>query len=171
MEHTRTISDFPNYSIREDGKIYNNLTGREVLPSFNNSRILRVNILAPDGTRTNRSVALLVARTFLPRPTEPEDTPIHKDGNYANVHVDNLAWRPRWYAIMYHRQFRRPHRIRITEPIMNTDTREVFDGSLEAATHYGVLEKDVIMNVYAARVSVPVIWQNFELVRDLSGLS
>lgn len=171
MEHSRTIPGFPDYSIFDDGRVYNNLTGREVLTSPNNSNVLRVSLTAPDGSRTNRAVALLVARAFLPGPVEPEDTPIHKDGNHRNARADNLAWRPRWYAIMYHRQFGRDLPTRIHGTLLNKDTRETFSSSLEASVYYGVLEKDIISNVYGARAAVPVIWQSFVLLEDAPGLS
>lgn len=112
-----------------------------------------------------RSVAVLVAEAFLPEAADAFDTPIHLDGDKANCRVDNLLWRPYWFARKYHRQFY--ERISVNRGIEDVATGEWFHNSLEAAARYGLLDRDI---GYALGKGLPV-WptqQRFQLT-DLRG--
>ena len=142
------IDGFPAYDVNPLGEIRHARLDRLVLPIMNRSYSVYV-CLWRDGQHVKRSLASLVARMFLdPPPDEHFDTPINLDGDRFNCAVENLAWRPRWFSIQYHRQFREPPVARIEGPLRSRDTREVFFSSMEAATAHGLLEHEVVLSVY-----------------------
>jgi hypothetical protein len=96
-----------------------------------------------------RSLPRLVAEAFLPKPNSIFDTPVSINGDRTNCAVDNLMWRPRWYAILYNRQFRvGRYDNPIEAPVVALETEEVFPDSLSAACRYGLLEREVVLSVY-----------------------
>jgi hypothetical protein len=109
-----------------------------------------------------RSLPRLVATAFLPPPSEVFDTPINLDGDRTNCSVDNLMWRPRWYAIYYVSQFKDRYDNPIEAPVRALDTDEVFDNSLDAACRYGLLEREVVLSVLNKTPTWPT-YQMFEL--------
>lgn len=121
-------------------------------------------ILMVDRKQFRRAVGLLVALSFLDSPpSERFDTPINLDGDRMNNHVDNLAWRPRWFALKYHAQFKKEVSFGFDAPLHLIQTGEHFESVRDCAMKYGLLEKEIIM---AAHTKTPVFptWQEFELV-------
>jgi hypothetical protein len=117
-----------------------------------------------DNGHFSRGLARLVAKAFLPTPPKAFDTPINLDGDRYNCAVDNLMWRPRWFAIQYHRQFiEKPPYGRINRPLRAIDDSEVYSTSLDAAIAYGALERDLIRSVFDETYVWP-IHKQFELV-------
>lgn len=117
-----------------------------------------------------RSVALLVARAFLPDPNDgeevqhPFDTPINLDGDRTNNHRENLMWRPRWFAIAYHQQFKQ--RVpQILLPIRETRTGEIFETSRHAAVQHGLLEREIVLAVLNRTFVFPT-YQYFEVIEE-----
>jgi hypothetical protein len=111
-----------------------------------------------------RSVALLVARAFL-RPAEDArfDTPIHLDGDSRNNHVENLMWRPRWYAIRYQHQFTMaPQGFRV--PIVETHTGEEFPTSWDAAIKYGLIDRDIMLAV----INKTFVWPTYQFFKTIT---
>jgi hypothetical protein len=100
-----------------------------------------------DGIQFHRSVPLLVAKAFLDPESEPFDTPINLDGDRHNNRVENLVWRPRWFAIKYNRQFRYPYENPIHARIIDLKTRELSENSFECACRYGLLEQDLVLSI------------------------
>lgn len=101
-----------------------------------------------DGVQYHRSVPKLVARAFVERQYETFDTPINLNGDRMDCRQENLAWRPRWFAINYHKQFvvrydggRFPNRLR------NTLTGEISENTWECSIRYGLLERDLVLAV------------------------
>lgn len=146
IEHWRSIPLFPGYSVSDHGRIRADKSRRILSLSTNQFGVLQVGMMR-EGEQRHRSVPLLVARAFIPSPSEPFDTPINLDGDRYNNHVDNLAWRPRWFAIRYNQQFRYPADNPITMPIVDLKTREVSDNSFECAKRYGLLERDLVLSI------------------------
>lgn len=100
------LAEFPDYAISDEGDIANIKTGMPRRPSINQQGILKISLYR-EGRLVTRSVAVIVAQAFLPPPEHDHfDTPIHLDGERQNCRADNLMWRPRWFAIKYHKQFR-----------------------------------------------------------------
>jgi hypothetical protein len=100
-----------------------------------------------DGVQHHRSVPLLVAKAFIPQPSGPFDTPINRDGDRHNNHVENLIWRPRWFAIKYNHQFKYPYDQPIYQPIIDLKSGDVYADSLACAKENGLLEEDLVLSI------------------------
>ena len=98
------IPGHPGYKVRPNGEVIN-MFDRVLTPMTNLRGLLFVGLYY-HGVKHNRSVALLVANAFLEPHSNPQfDTPVHLDGDRTNCDVNNLMWRPRWFAVKWHRQF------------------------------------------------------------------
>jgi hypothetical protein len=146
----RDIEEFPGYRISETGNVASS-GGRPLRLSKNQYGVLYVGMMRElDGEReqVKRSIALLVAKTFLPEPDNDRfDTPIHLDGDRSNCRADNLMWRPRWFAVMFHKQFKNGRIDRFTLPIQEEHTGEILHNSREACIRYGLLGTDILHSV------------------------
>lgn len=164
-ETWRDIPDFPGYAVSHEGRVLNENRDHLMTPMVNQQGVVYVGMYA-GGRQHRRGVALLVANAFLPPPDDPEhfDTPINLDGDRFNNHVDNLAWRPRWFAIQYHQQLKRPVIYGFNGAIEVLETGEVFNHIRELSTKYGLLEKEAI---YAATNHTPIFptWHTLQLVQ------
>lgn len=158
MEKWKRIHDFPDYSVSSEGRVRNDGANRIMALTRNQQGIIQVG-LTRDRTLYKRSVPVLVAHAFLPRAIGPFDTPIHIDGDRSNCGVDNLMWRPRWFAVMYHQQFHRRYPNSIGRPIIDVKTKEVCDNSFDCAVRYGLLEKDVVLSIANNTVVWPTMQQ------------
>lgn len=156
-EHWQPIRLFPEYSVSDHGRIRADKSGRILALNENQYGVLQVGMMR-DGEQRHRSVPLLVAKAFLPEPGGPFDTPINLDGDRRNNHVDNLAWRPRWFAIRYNQQFRYPYDNPISSPISDLKTGEISYNSFECAKRYGLLERDVVLSI----VNRTYVWPTYQ---------
>lgn len=162
VEKWRPVYLFPGYSVSDHGRVRTDKTGRILALNLNQYGLVQVGLMR-DGVQYHRSVPLLVARAFLPRETGPFDTPINLDGDRNNNHVDNLVWRPRWFAIKYNQQFRQPYENPIFSRIIDTKTGEISENSIECAKRYGLLEQDLVLSILN-RTYVWPTYQEFGLV-------
>ena len=80
-----------NYYISEDGKCFNQKTGKFLQGQISNSGYLNYNLtLAPD-VKKRFYAHRLVAQMYIPNPdNKPEVN--HKDGNKLNNFIENLEW-------------------------------------------------------------------------------
>ena len=139
------IEDFPIYSISDFGRVRNELRGTLLKNCYVQYGMLVVSLYR-DGKQHRRSVATLVAGSFIPSPPREDFTTIiHKDGNRDNCHYTNLDWRPRHFAIRFHRE-------RMLSPFPNwrlpfrmLDTGEIFSTPSECAVKYGLLEGGIYL--------------------------
>lgn len=161
-EQWKPIREFPEYSVSNFGEIRSNKSGRIMSLSPNQFGVVQVGLMK-DGIQYHRSVPLLVAKEFLPIKPGPFDTPINLDGDRTNNHVDNLVWRPRWFAIKYNRQFRFPYPDRINTPIVDKKTGEVTNNSILCAVRYGLLEEEIVISILT-RTYVWPTYQEFRVV-------
>ena len=159
-----TIEWFPEYEVSNYGRVRTNKSGRILRQNVNQSGLLQVGLMH-EGVQKHRSVPLLVAKAFLPVPPGPFDTPINLDGDRSNNRVDNLAWRPRWFAIRYNQQFRYDYDNSILLPIVDLKSGEVSENSFECAKRYGLLEKDLVLSILN-RTYVWPTYQEFGIVED-----
>jgi hypothetical protein len=156
------IYEFPTYSISDHGRVRNDFTGRIMALTRNQSGVVYVGLVR-DGRQHKRSVAKMVANTFLPKNTlDHYTTPIHLDGDPSNCHYKNLMWRPRAFADAYHRQFNRWPLI--GRPIVDVDTGERFHDSMVACVKYGLLDRDVAQSVINGTEVRPT-YQTFALAQ------
>jgi hypothetical protein len=141
------IRSFPGYSVSDTGFVRNDETGRELTYLRNQSGVVHVG-LTKNKVQFKRSVALLVADAFLVPPMHRAfDTPIHLDGVKSNNNVENLLWRPRWFANKYALQF--GARLSPDMPVEELNTAQKFENTFDAAITYGLLERDIRVSVIA----------------------
>lgn len=158
----RSVEGFPGYSVNPLGQVIRNSTGRVLVPRYNQYGVPYVGLMR-DWRQWIRSLPRLVARAFLPTPSVIFDTPIQLDGDLSNCRIDNLMWRPRWYAVRYKNQFRERYDSPIEEPVRVINDRERFPNSLVAACRYGLLEREVVLSILNKIPTWPT-YQYFELV-------
>jgi NUMOD4 motif len=161
----KPIWEFDNYEVSNHGRIRSSMSGRLLALSQNQYGVTYVGLMHR-GTQYHRSVPLIVANAFVMNP-KPEafDTPINLDGNRSNNRVDNLAWRPRWFAVRYNQQFRHPYLYPIHLPIEDVRTGEVSPNSFECAKRYGLLESEIVLSI-ANHTYVWPTYQEFRVVID-----
>lgn len=144
------------------GQVKRDATERPLVPRYNQYGVPYVGLMR-NWQQCSRSLPRLVALAFLSSPSEIFDTPIQLDGDPANCRVDNLMWRPRWYAVHYKRQFEERYENPIDVPVRAIGYDERFSNSLEAACRYGLLEREVVLSILNRTPAWPT-YQNFELV-------
>lgn len=138
------LEEFPEYAVNNLGEVANMKTGLYRKPAINQQGILRVG-LYKDRVLCTRSIAVLVANAFLEPPrSETFNTPIHLDGDRRNCKAINLMWRPRWFAIKYHRQFYKDVFYKGERQIMDEDTGVVYENMKHLCTTLGVYDGDVV---------------------------
>lgn len=132
-----------NYSVSNMGQVRNDRTNRLMKQSPNQSGVYKIGLVRHSGEPpVTLGVAVLVARYFVEGETNEFDTPINLDGDRSNNQAINLAWRPRWFAINYHRQFKFSP-IMYKRPIVCLDENKVFESCRQAAVYYGLLEQQI----------------------------
>lgn len=156
-ENWKPIEYFSGYSVSDHGRIRTDKSDKILALNMNQYGVLQVGMMR-NGEQRHRSVPLLVAKAFIPEPGGPFDTPINLDGDRYNNHIDNLVWRPRWFAIRYNQQFRYPYENPISAPIVDLKTGVVDENSLECAKHYGLLEKDLVLSI----VNRTYVWPTYQ---------
>jgi hypothetical protein len=163
-EEWQHLREYPPYAVSDLGRVMNTDTEVIKIPMINQQGIPSV-LLIRERVQCRRAIAPLVASTFLPEPEAPHyDTPINLDGNRKNCAANNLAWRPRWFAIQYHAQFRRTRPpFDFTQPVRLVQTDEIFEDVREAAVKYGLLEKQIILAAMNNSQVFPS-WYTFEIV-------
>jgi hypothetical protein len=91
----------------------------------------------------SRNLGKLVARAFRDREEPHWNTVVYLDGNKTNCSAENLVWRPRWFAIRYHREKRYALAAGYF-PIRNLDTGEIFTNVREVSICFGSLESEIL---------------------------
>ena len=151
LEIWKPIEEFPDYAVSNFGRIQSSYVERELKYSLVQNGIPTVGLLDADHRQKRRSVAILVAEAFVEKPQTSYrvefDTPINLDGNRQNCRADNLVWRPRWFAVRFHKErvrnefapyWGKAHRILCVE------TDEIFRDPDHVAQVHGVLAEDVV---------------------------
>lgn len=154
------IEGFPKYSVNRLGQVRHDRLRRLVVP-YENQRGAVYVVLQRHGRNVARSLPLLVARAFVPNKKEAFDTVINLNGDRYNCTVDNLMWRPRWFAIQYNRQFKERYDWSVDTPVKDLATGEVFSTSIEAAIRYGLLDRDIVLSIVNRTYTWPT-YQQFD---------
>ena len=164
----KPLREFPGYSVHRTGKVRNDDTGCMMKTGLNQGGTPMVG-LTRDGVQYRRSLALLVAISFIPQLDGRFDTPIHLNGDTLDNHVDNLVWRPRWFAVKYKRQFLDeatlgPPRWRIRKDIWQADDHDkVWANSWDCARYNGLLELH-LCNSIVNKMPVFPTWERYQVV-------
>lgn len=162
METWSELLAFPGYSVSDLGRVRNDRTGHILRIIVNQLGIAYVG-LRKVTIDCKRAVAPLVAHAFLPQHQHLTfDTPIHLDGDRLNIAVENLMWRPRWFAVKYHRQFYLD-RMGIQQSVYSVETGEEFDTSWHAATTFGLIDRDLTIAISRDEYIWPT-YQKFRIV-------
>ena len=155
----RIIPEFPNYSVSDLGRVRNDEMGYIMTQLRNQHGVVHVG-LTRNLVQYRRSVALIVASAFVPKLNEHFDTPIHLDGDRFNSEVENLMWRPKWFAARYHQQFKNGER-GFKVPVLDTKTGERFKTSWEAALKYGLIDREILV----ATTNRTYVWPTYQVFR------
>jgi len=146
MEHWVPLLGYPGYSVSDLGRIRNDKRERVLTVVHTQTNRSFVGLIK-DGVQVKRSVSKLVADSFIPRPANPIfNTPIHFDGNLSNCRVDNMDWRPRWFAIKHAIQFRTEQE-EYPDPVREIRTGEIFENMWSAVFRYGLLYPDLFLSI------------------------
>lgn len=148
-ERWRTILEFPKYEISDRGNIFNTKNRRPMRISRTNFGHTKITLTDYDGFRYTRSVALLVAQSFVPPPNYLADHLILLDGDFGNVDANNLAWRSRAVAYHYTRQMKLPqpnHYYNLS--VRNVITGEEYNSIIEAGIAEGLIFDDIWQSTY-----------------------
>lgn len=137
------LDEFPDYAVSDIGEIFNIKTGMPRKLSINQYGIVKISLYKNGRELVTRSVALLVANAFVEGKTDIFDTPIHIDGDRLNCRADNMMWRPRWFAVQYHRQFDSEDFYKMNVRIVDEDTGQVYESVREACMDLGLYYNDV----------------------------
>lgn len=163
MEVWFDIPAFPPYSVSTYGRVRNDKTDRVLALMVNREGIVHVG-LRRDNKQHKRSVTVLVAKAFVSRPAnEHFDTPINLDGDRTNNHINNLTWRPRWFAVDYFRQFLPGAPRGFMCPVEDEKTGEQFETSFDAAIKYGLLDREILI----ATLNRTFVWPTYQMFRPL----
>lgn len=86
----KTIKDFPNYAVTENGDVYNTNTMKKLKPTKRNG-YLQIGLWNGNGKPKIFSIHRLVAMAYIPN---ENNLPCvnHKDENKENNNVNNLEW-------------------------------------------------------------------------------
>lgn len=164
MEDAKPIDGFPEYVITKDGTVYTLASGLKRKPSMTQEGALKITLYR-DGRAYTKSLSLLVANAWLYNDFDPDifDTPIHLDNDLQNNHVDNLAWRPRWFAVKYQRQYWneefRYSKVRVEELTSGT----AYESLLDVCQAFGYLYVDVLRSC-TRHESVFPTWREFRFL-------
>lgn len=160
-ERWAEISDFPGYVVSDHGRVINDRTGTPITPTRKSYGYYMVGLMR-DALQHKRSLPLLVARAFLPPPRNEEfNTPIHLNGDRANSHFLNLAWRPLWFSRKYMRQFDDNHNT-FQFPIEDIETGEVYKNSMHASVINGVLDTEIRISM----LNNTYVWPTGQIFRE-----
>lgn len=156
------LEEFPDYAVSNQGRVRNIQTDLLKIGSPNKQGIHSV-LLMKDKKQHRRAIAGLVAHIFIPRPYPHFDTPINLNGDRSDNRVENLAWRPRWFAIKYHKQFKPGYVPGFNRPIRDIKTRIEYLTSLHAASTFGLIDNEIVLATLNRTFVFPTN-QMFELV-------
>lgn len=163
MELWKPIPGF-DYSVSNRGRIRSEKTDRILSVNRNQYGVPQVGMMK-NGVQYHRSVPLLVVKAFVKQPSDAFDTPINLDGDRDNNRVENLMWRPRWFAVKYNRQFREPYEYPIKVRLMDIKTGEISENSFDCATRYGLLEEEIVLSILNNTYTWPT-FQEFRVIDD-----
>lgn len=157
------IEEFPDYAISNHGRVRSERTGRLLRINEGRGGHTSVGLMGLEPTNIRRSITRLVADHFMEPPPHPAfDTPIHLNGIVPDCHLYNLMWRPRWFAVKFHAQFRE-QKLLIPDSISDRTNGTIFDSPIHAAQTCGLLLDDIMDSLLNESDCWPT-GQVFELV-------
>lgn len=156
------LDEFPDYAVNNLGEIHNIKTGMPRRTSINQQGIVKISLYQGRELIT-RSVAVMVAEAFVDGQTEFFNTPIHLDGDRENCRAENLMWRPRWFAVQYHRQFHIEAFHNSDVHIVEVNSGKEYYSNKDACMDLGLYYNDVYRS-YVHEIPIPLTREEFRLV-------
>lgn len=95
ISELRSVPGFPGYRINRDGTVFSKRSGQPLRVRMVRGRpCVDLRPRPTVGVTPYASVALLVARAFVPvpRPLHHRREVVHRDGDTDNCHASNLRW-------------------------------------------------------------------------------
>jgi hypothetical protein len=154
LEIWKTIPSFPNYAVSNYGRVFNIKKDVEMVLSRNQDGTLTVG-LSREGLQRRRSVKVIVAELFVDGQSDLFDTVIHLDGDDTNIFAHNLAWRPRWFAWKYRKQFDNIPGWAYTGPVVDRVNGQSFGSIIDAACNTGSLLDDIRASLSTGKAVFP----------------
>lgn len=159
MEGWLPLQDYPGYSASEFGQIRNDRRSSVLTIVKAETGHTYVGLMK-NGVQVKRSVGKLIAETFVPKPMQSHfTTPIHLDGDLSNCYASNLLWRPKWFAMQFTQQFRKPQPYH--DPVRDKSTGEVFTDCWPLVMTYGLLYFEILSSIVNSTYVFPTM-QTFE---------
>lgn len=159
------LEEFPDYAVSSMGEIVNIKTGMPRRTSVNQQGIVKISLYKNGKELITRSVAVMVAEAFCEGQTFLYNTPIHLDGDRLNCRADNLMWRPRWFAVQYHRQFLSKEFHASDVHIVELNSGKEYYSNKEACMDLGLYYNDVYRS-YVHEQPIPLTGEEFRLVQE-----
>ena len=141
MEEFRDIEGFPGYAVSNFGRVINTRWNREMTHSLTQHGEHTVG-LTQFNQQHRRSIKVLVAKAFVEGETDIFDTPMLLDGDRSNLDANNIVWRPRWFALMYAKQFEHEQSWWYAGPVIDSHGT-VYLSLVDAAMQTGTLLRDI----------------------------
>lgn len=152
---------FPGYKLSSDGEVRRERTDKVLKLSANQFGVVRIGLMRrEDNRQVTLSLPRLVASMFVPGKSATFNTPINLDGNRDDNRAKNLAWRPRWFAVKFFRQFEEFKEPLFRTKIYDVETSDEYEDSRKAACKNGLLEEEVMKSVVNGSPCFPT-WQIF----------
>ena len=153
------VPEFPDYEVSDHGNVFSKRSNQPLALSWNGRGSVKVNF-SQEGVLHTRSVRVLVAEAFVALPTDQYSLSvdldvINIDGNQANNHYQNLAWRPHWFAWKYTRQFHQGGKPEYNVYLLNTQTGALYNSVMDAGIDDGVLWEYVYQSAIEGRPVYP----------------
>lgn len=161
-ERWHELDEFPDYAVSNFGEVTNIKSGMPRKTSINQQGIVKISLYQGRELIT-RSVAVMVAEGFCEGQTEFFNTPIHLDGDRENCRADNLMWRPRWFAVQYHRQFQNDVFHKMDVHIEELSSGKEYYSVKEACMDLGLYYNDVYRS-YLYEQEIRLTRHEFQLV-------
>lgn len=147
----RTPRDFPDYLVHFSGAVVDTQAGREVSqPISEGCHVVNLRTRKTQSGITTRRVANLVAELFAEREDPRFDTVVFLDGNRRHHHIRNLCWRPRAYAIRYHKDLLDQFYFASINKVVD-DRDHVYANIVEAAMQNGICLSEVRASIISGR--------------------
>ena len=142
MRHSKYhASDFPNYTISEDGEIRNS-KGRIIKGEISNTGYRRVSLSNKDVKHKKLSVHRLVAETYIPNPHNyPEVN--HKNENKLDNNVNNLEWCSTLYNLNHSHVIEKASVAKFRK-VKCVTTGKIYNSIKEAADELGLYHSNIV---------------------------
>lgn len=152
---------FPGYKLSSLGEVRSEKNDKTLKLSSNQYGVVRIGLMKRDESKqVTLSLTRLVAIMFVKGKSPQFNTPINLNGDRSDNTAENLAWRPRWFAVKFFNQFEHSQEPLMATKIYDVETNKKYADSREAACDNGLLEEEVMRSVVNGSPCFPT-WQIF----------